>query len=191
MKIILTFIALAALMTAPLAGQTKPRSFSADQVRTMGKRTTTGKIYVSGNAARVEREQTGRQLVSILLFDRKVMWVLMPAQKMYTETDNVTTDPSQFGTSDGFKTERQLLGNEQVGPYQCDKYRVQSTLDGREYVSFEWDAKELGGLAVKMQGEKGDWTTEYQNIHLGPQDPSLFEIPAGYQKMSMGGMLKP
>jgi hypothetical protein len=45
---------------------------------------------------------------------------------------------------------------------------------------------------VKKQDENGTWTVEFENIHLGPQDPSLFEIPAGYQKMEMpAGMPTP
>lgn len=51
------------------------------------------------------------------------------------------------------------------------------------YTSIQWAAKELDGFAVKTQGEKGEYTTEYQNARLGPQDPLLFEIPPGYQKV--------
>lgn len=52
-------------------------------------------------------------------------------------------------------------------------------------------AKELDGFVVKRADEKGQWSTEYHNVRLSPQDPSLFEIPSGYQKMSMGGMRVP
>jgi hypothetical protein len=41
---------------------------------------------------------------------------------------------------------------------------------------------------VRRQDEKGVWSTEYQNIKLGPQDAALFELPAGYQKLNMGGL---
>jgi hypothetical protein len=43
----------------------------------------------------------------------------------------------------------------------------------------------LGGFVVKKLDEKSREITEYKNIQLGPQDPSLFELPAGYKKMSM------
>lgn len=49
----------------------------------------------------------------------------------------------------------------------------------------EWDAKELGGFAIKMSDEKGTWTKEYRNVKLGPQDASLFEIPPGYKKIDL------
>jgi hypothetical protein len=32
---------------------------------------------------------------------------------------------------------------------------------------------------------------EMTNIKEGPQDASLFEVPAGYQKVEMGGGMRP
>lgn len=57
---------------------------------------------------------------------------------------------------------------------------------GHEDTSIQWAAKELNGLVVKRQPENGEWTSEFRNVRLGPQDPSRFEIPAGYQKLKMG-----
>jgi hypothetical protein len=168
------------------------RAFSADQIHTAGKRTTTGKIYASETAMRIESEQNGRPSITIVRLDRKVMWMVMPAQKMYMEMTNFGSAVSDMASSmQGAKVQRDLLGSEQVGAYHCDKYHVQTTYEGKVYTHIEWDAKELDGFAVKKQGEKGDWSVEYQNVHFGPQDPSLFEVPADYQKMSMGGMFKP
>jgi len=89
-------------------------------------------------------------------------------------------------TMQGAKVDRTALGSEQVGAYHCDKSRVQVTYEGKQYTSIEWAAKELNGFVVKRQSEKGDWPTEYQNVKLGPQDPSLFEIPAGLEILNRG-----
>ncbi|MGB7282434.1 MAG: DUF4412 domain-containing protein [Candidatus Acidiferrum sp.] len=161
--------------------------FSADQIHTSGKRTVSGKVYASENAFRMETQMGGRSTISIIRMDRKVSWVLMPAQKMYMEM------PWQglaevASTMKGATVQKDSLGSEQVGSFHCDKYRVHSTFNGKTYVTIEWAAKELNGFIVKKQDENGTWSTEFQNIHLGPQDPSLFEIPAGYQKMSMPNM---
>jgi hypothetical protein len=163
------------------------KPFAADQVHTMGKKTTTGKVYAIENALRIESEDKGKKSTSIMRFDRKVMWVLMPEQRMYLEM------PWQglaevASTMQGAKTQRDSLGSEQVGAYHCDKSRVQTTYEGKTYISIEWAAKELEGFVVKRADEKGQWSTEYENVKLGPQDPSLFEVPAGYQRMSMGGL---
>ncbi len=68
---------------------------------------------------------------------------------------------------------------------------MQTTYEGKTYTTIEWAARELNGFVVKRADEKGQWLTEYQNVRLGPQDPALFEIPSGYQKMTMGGMRAP
>ncbi len=166
--------------------QTSIPSFSADQIHTMGKKVTTGKVYAMENAVRTEGEQRGRKSISIMRLDKKVMWNLMPDQKMYMELPFMGSADVASMAKDA-KAEREPLGSEQVGAYHCDKFRVQTTLEGKVYTSIEWDAKELNGFPVKRAGEKGDWAMEYQNVHLGPQDPSLFEIPEGYKKFSLGG----
>jgi len=170
--------------------QTSIPSFSADEIRTMGKEVTTGKVYASADAVRTEGERKGKKTISIVRLDKKVIWNLMPDQKMYMELPYMGSADVASMAKDAM-IEKESLGSEQVGAYHCDKYRVKATYEGKVYTSLEWDAKELNGFAVKKGDEKGHWTTEYQNIHLGPQDPSLFEVPAGFQKFSLGGMFKP
>jgi len=163
------------------------RPFSADQIHIVGRRTTTGKVFAMESAIRIESEEKGKTSVTIMRLDRKVMWILQPDQKTYMEMGNIGSSVAEMAaTLQGAKIQRDLLGSEQVGAYHCDKYRVQVTYEGKVYTSIEWDAKELDGFAVKKQGEKGEWSTEYQNVQLGPQEASLFEIPNGYQKLDIG-----
>lgn len=164
-------------------------AFSADQIHTMGKKTTTSKVHAIPNAMRMEGEEKGKKSIVIIRFDRKVMWSLMPDQKMYVELP--WASQGEWATFvQGADVQRQPLGAEQVGAYHCDKSRVQVTLQGKVYASLEWRAKELNGFVVKTQDEKGQWSSEYQNVQLGPQDPALFEVPADYKKLSLGGMLQ-
>lgn len=164
-------------------------SFSADQTHTVGKKTTTGKVYSNGNAMRIESQDKGKPAIAIMRFDRKVMWSLVPDQKMYLELP-FGGQAEWASMAEGAQVQKQSLGAEQVGQYNCDKSRVTVTLQGKNYTSLEWTAKELNGFVVKTQDEKGTWSTEYQNIKLGPQDSSLFEVPPDYRKFSMGGMLQ-
>jgi hypothetical protein len=87
----------------------------------------------------------------------------------------------------GVEVKRESLGSEKVGGFNCDKTRMTVTWQGATSTTIEWTAKELGGFAVKELDEKTGDITEYKNIRPGPQDPSLFELPAGYKKMDMGG----
>ncbi|HKW62800.1 MAG TPA: DUF4412 domain-containing protein [Candidatus Acidoferrum sp.] len=167
------------------------RPFSADQIHTIKNKTTTGKAYFTQAAMRVEgTDSKGGKTIQIMRFDRKVLWNVMPAQKMYVEMPWANLG-EMAAWADQQGVERESLGAEQVGEYHCEKFRVHATIGGRQYTSLEWDAKELDGLPVKTQDEKGSWSTEYRNVQLGPQDPSLFEIPDGYQKLSLGGFKLP
>ena len=165
------------------------KPFSADQVHTVNKKTTTGKVQAIENAVRIESENKGKKSITITRFDRNVTWSVMPDQKMYMEIPFPGIG-EMASTMKGATVKRDSLGSEQVGAYHCDKSRVETTYEGKVYVSIEWAAKELDGFVVKKSDEKGSWSTEYQNVQLGPQDPSLFEIPAGYQKLSLGGLFQ-
>ena len=166
-------------------------SFSADQVQITGKRTTNSKVYSSEKGIRIEKEEKGKQSITIMHLDRKAVWVLNPEQKTYIDMGGIGAAGAEMASSmEGAKVQRDALGSEQVGAYHCDKFHVQTTYEGHVYNSVEWDAKELDGFPVKQTDEKGSWSKEYQNVKLGPQDPSLFEIPAGYQKIDLGGLFK-
>jgi len=180
----------AALVGSRAAGaQSPPRDFSADVIHTVGKKVTNEKVYSSEKAVRIEKEEKGKQSITIMRLDRKAVYVLMPAQKTYLDMGSLGEGSMDLANSvAGAKVQREPLGSEPVGAYHCDKYRVQTTYEGHVYTGLEWDAKELSGFPVKQGDEKGGWFKEYQNVRLGPQDPSLFEIPAGYKKMDMGGM---
>jgi hypothetical protein len=166
------------------------RRFSADQTRTMLNRTTTAKVYFTPEAVRVEGvDSRGNKVIQIMRFDRKVMWNLMPTEKKYMELPGSSFAWASWGDEKG--VQRDSLGMEQVGDYHCEKFRVHRTVMGQAITSLEWDAKELDGLPVKTQDEKGTWSNQFRNVQVGPQDPSLFEIPAGYQKLPLGGIQKP
>jgi hypothetical protein len=179
----------AALFTGRgVSAQLFSKPFSADQMVTKDRKTATSKVYATPTALRTEGVQDGKKYITILLYDRKVMWSLMPDEKMYFEMPI----PAGAGVAAGMKemmkgvqVKSEPLGSEQVGGYLCEKTRVTVTWQGVTDTTIEWAAKDLGGFIVKKQDETTGELTEYKNIRLGPQDPSLFELPAGYKKMSM------
>lgn len=183
--------ALVLLACAPAGAQSQQRDFSADVVHTVGKKVTNEHVYSSDKAVRIEKDERGKHSITIMRLDRKAVWVVMPDQKAYMDMGGLGEGAMELSTGmSGAKTDRQTLGSEQVGPYHCEKFRVQTTYEGHIYTGLEWDAKELGGFPVKQADEKGSWSKAYQNVKLGAQDPSLFEIPAGYRKLDLGGMFK-
>jgi hypothetical protein len=171
-----------------VSAQLFSKPFSADQVVTKDGKTTTAKVYATLTAMRTEGVQDGKKYITILLYDRKVLWSLMPDEKMYFEMPIPAGAQVAAGMKEmmkGVQVKQESLGSEQVGGYHCDKTRSTVTWQGVTDTTIEWAAKELNGFVVKKQDETTGELTEYKNIRLGPQDPSLFELPAGYKKMSM------
>jgi Domain of unknown function (DUF4412) len=178
------------LVSAGISAQTPTKPFSADQVLKVGAKTTMGKVYVTKNAMRTEGQDNGKQLINIVRADRKVVWSLMPDRKMYRELPwQGLIEVSTLTPVPGVENVRRTnLGSEQIAAHLCDKSRVESTSNGNMVTFIEWAARDLNGFVVRREDEKGKWSIEYRNVQLKSQDPSLFEIPAGYQKLSMSGM---
>ena len=162
------------------------QDFSADMVSTTKAGVSTGKIFVAKEKTRMETLQT----IIITRIDKNVVWILMPAQRMYMEQplkpENVvaTTDkmPGEI--------ERKLVGKETVGGKRTDKYRIVYTAADKKETIFQWIAAD-SGFPIKSAAVDGRWTIEYKNLKTGKQPDSLFEIPTGYQKFSLGVPVMP
>jgi hypothetical protein len=160
--------------------------FSADQITTQGGQVQNrSRIYMHDKLYRMEMEQAGQKSIVIMRYDRQVMWILTPSQNTYMEMALQTGRSMVEAAQDpNTRMERELLGQEKVGPYTCKKYRVRITSGANTWTGIHWYAPELNDFMVKMLDEGSGFATEYQNISLTPPDPALFEIPAGYSKIS-------
>ena len=152
--------------------------FSADIVSSSPQGSFKAKLYVSGDKSRTEMPGA----ITISRMDEKVVWMLMPVEKMYMEQP---IDPraavSMREKVDG-EIERKAEGNEIVGGRNTTKYRVTFKANGKRESVFQW-IDESVHIPVKTAAIDGSWSSESRNIQLGSQDPTLFEIPAGYSKM--------
>jgi len=166
------------------------QEFSADIVSTGKEGSSSGKIYTSKNKIRME--QQGNIIISRI--DRNVTWIIMPAEKVYIEQK---VDPRNIaGVMDEVpgQVERQALGEEEIDGRMTDKYKVDYTYGGETSGMFVWTTQG-SNIPVKTMAVDGSWSMEYKNLREGPQSDDLFEIPAGYEKMSldmsqMGNMMQ-
>ena len=74
------------------------------------------------------------------------------------------------------------------------KYKtIATSTDGKKFGGFSWRTKEginlKQDLLYKEGNEKKRMLTELSNVKIGKQDPKLFEIPDGFTKLDMGGMM--
>ena len=169
------------LFTAVTSIACYAEDFSADMITSSPQGSFQAKILVSGEKSRIEMQGA----TTISRMDKKVTWMLMPREKMYMEHP---LDPkSAIGMHEKVsgEVERTAEGREMVDDRMAKKYRVTVlSQDTRESI-FQW-IDESVNIPLKTAAVDGSWSTELKNIKVGRQDPSLFEIPEGYKKLSAG-----
>jgi hypothetical protein len=178
----------AALIVA-LAGNGLAAEFSADLLLKQAKETITGKVYVKGDKTRQEYLQKGEKYVMISRFDKGIVWVLIPAQKVYMESssrEGAASDP-RLDQKVKDKAVKKYLGKEEVNGYTCEKYQYLYNDKSMGTVT-QWFSKKLN-YAIKSEynSPRGYTLTEYKNINEGKVADSLFEVPGDYAKMSVPG----
>jgi hypothetical protein len=183
-----------AVGTALGAGMPQTKvEYSADSFMESQGMTMTSKVFQAENKYRMEMKVQGTNNIVINRMDKKLTWVLIPDQKMYME-NSLEEGKKKSNDINDCKIEQQQLGGEVVNGLKTTKNKIaMSCPDGLKYNGSMWVTKE--GIMVKMDSvaktDKGDipFKMELKNINIAKQDPSLFEIPAGYQAMNMGGIM--
>lgn len=167
--------------------------YSADSVIQNEEGTIEQHIYVTPTKERKEMlTGSGDGGVQIFRFDNKVMWMLMPSEKMYMENSimgkSKGNDPAQWTYEDT------VMGEETLNGMKVTKYKtIATSTDGKKYGGFSWRTKE--GISIKQDllykegNDKKRMMTELKNVMIGRQDPALFEVPEGFTKFDMAGMM--
>jgi hypothetical protein len=161
--------------------------YSADIVSTDKKGSTQSKIWVSYSlwAQRMEpAAQPG--MILIVRMDKKLIWNIMTKEKMYME---IAMRPGMGGNTiaSGEKApsevERTYLLTETVEGHVADKYRITHQMDNDKTVHFIWLLKDNNLFPIKTQYQ--DSITVFKNLVFEEPAATMFEVPAGYQKMNM------
>lgn len=159
------------------AAQAAPASqYSATIVSTNSGQTKTSKQYMDHGKMRTEMNQGGQTIIAIVRPDKKVIWNLMVAQKMYMEipiSGSARTGAAALPPDATYAK----VGSEIVEGKPTDKYRID--MKGKP-VGFVWLA---GQNIAKYQSADGATTVIYRDFKAGPQPAALFELPAGYRKL--------
>ena len=182
MKNLMLFLILAsaaAFATAPAF------QFSADMVMTAQGHSVSGKYYMNGDKMRMEMSMMGQTSITIARHDKKLSWVLMPAQKSYMEMSmqGKAQGPTPFDAEADFKYTQ--VGTESVDGHPCKKMKFTTTKAGQTFSGFHWLATDLKDLPIKWSDEAGTSMMELKNVKMGASPADLFELPAGYKKMEM------
>jgi len=185
-----------AVLPASAAQPARPQvEYSAESTIQNEEGTIQQHVYATPTKERKEMlTGAGDGAIQIFRYDTKVMWMLMPSEKMYMEyafgqkPQGQGSDPSQWTYEDT------TMGEETLNGIKVTKYKtIATSTDGKKYGGFSWRTKEginlKQDLLYKEGNEKKRMVLELTNLKVGRQDPKLFEVPDGYTKFDMGGMM--
>jgi hypothetical protein len=177
--------------------------FSADIFDTHKQGTTNqSKIYFAKDKIRFDSKDRDSKGGSVIMnLATQSMMVIMPQQHMYmempadagekrnmfsffktTDVENACSDWLKLATNKGGSCHK--VGSEEVNGRSTVQYEG---TNGKGDVSHVWLDPKLR-FPVKWQGKNNDG--ELRNIQEGSQPASLFEVPAGFTKMDVGGMMQ-
>ncbi len=191
---LIAFAMLLAWLPVDAAQPSRPQvEYSADSTIQNEEGTIQQHVYVTPTKERKEMlTGEGDGGIQIFRYDTKVMWILMPSEKMYME--NSIMGKTKGNDTSQWTYEDTVMGEETLNGMKVTKYKtIATSTDGKKYGGFSWRTKE--GISIKQDllykegNEKKRMLTELKNLMIGRQDPSLFEIPEGFTKFDMGGMM--
>jgi hypothetical protein len=179
------------LVAAGAAALGDPKvEYSADTITETADGVVEGKVHVARGKERRETVVDGDKAVLITREDKKALWMLVPEEKAYLEM-KPGQSPDKGGLS-GFQVEQTVVGPEKVDGIDTVKSKIVAKGPQGKFGGFWWTTRD--GIVVKMEmlsvekGSKDRIAMRLQNLKVGKQDPSLFEVPRGWKKMAMPGM---
>ena len=193
--VIISIVSLLVAMPAGAGGPERPQAeYSADSTIQNEEGTIQQHVYVTPTKERKEMlTAVGGGGIQIFRYDTKVMWMLMPSEKMYME-HSITGGQSRRNDPSQWTYEDTAMGDETLNGVKVTKYKtIATSTDGKKYGGFSWRTKEginlKQDLLYKEGNDKKRMLIELSNLRIGRQDPMLFEIPEGFTKLDMGGMM--
>ena len=194
------------VLSSPLLAQ--PFEGIIEFTKTTGPVVTNYKYYVKGDRVRIEEISARGEVQGIMLVDThdKTVSAISPERKLYMDVPNMRL-PKDVATTVQKTTEmRDMAG------YKCEKWIVKSGPEDRvitywvaadefsffvplletlnrkdEQAVFFLEIKENKGvfpmLGIENKGDGAEVSRlEVTKVTKGAQKPSLFEVPAGYNK---------
>jgi len=148
--------------------------------------------------AMAQMKQMGMdRAVNIYRTDKKVMYLIYPGMKSYTEIIPPQASPTDKTEAKEPKVDITTIGKDTVDGHPCVKCKLTFAADdGSTHEVLAWQATDLNNFPIKteMQAAGSTITTHFTNIKLSAPDASLFDPPSGYtrygsiQEMMMGSL---
>lgn len=148
-------------MTSGQGGEVNPcKGMPGTQCRKLGEEKMNGRPTMKWE---ISFEQQGKQIKGLQWIDQErgmVMRQEMPG---------------------GMRLELKLLGTEELNGRSVEKWEVNMSQGGKPQRSFRWYDPALNLVIREVM--PGGYVREMRNIQVGPQNPTLFQVPKGYKKI--------
>lgn len=163
------------------------KEMSYDTTTTMttkdGTMTSTGKFYLSNGKMRMEMVTAGMKMITIVKSPSEV-YLYNPSTNTamkITAPDNSTTTANNWAKANGDTTGYKLLGSEMKDGFDCWVVQYNDPANASTTTKM-WLRKDIN-MPARVESTTADGTMVMlaSNYVLGPQDASLFELPAGAQ----------
>jgi len=170
----------------------KVTDYTADQV-TMGadgELIKESKVHFSGGKMRIDdaMPQSGAKLIMIYRSDLKKSFMLNTDKKAYfeREVDEKEMTGETMSMAPVKNRKEKALGEEMVSGYRCSKKEIEAEIEVMGFKktsrSVIWQSPKFD-LPLRTRSDSGH-VTELRNIQEGKPSADLFEVPAGYSKVS-------
>jgi len=153
-------------------------NYSANLVTINMGHKSTSKVYVGDRKLRTEVTMGPVQVVTITRLDEKVVYILLPVQKIFVEKPLQEEDGLLAYVSDK-NSKRELVGTEAIKNQPCDKYKIAM----RDKVFYVWINKSTQ-TPMQMLSVDSKTRTEWDNVQIGPQPTDLFKPPGDFRKFT-------
>ncbi len=158
--------------------------FTAKMVLTDGGKVMPGRIFVKGDKMRQEFTDERGQSITIVRKDRKVVYVVMPQDRLYVEIPLKKEMPGQFLQFPEKTLKKQRVGAETMNGYSTERFQVIIPEGSRgPVVQNFWMCDKLG-MPVKMECKEKSLCVEYKDIKEGGIEDKLFEPPPDFKKIT-------
>jgi len=178
------FVCLTVFAAASIASAA---GYSADVVTTSKSGVTQSKMWVSYSLWAQRMEMVAQpDMIIIVRMDKKLIWNINTKEKMYMEfamRPGMAANTIASGEKSPAEVERTYLLTETVEGHVADKYQITYQSGNDRTIHFIWLLKDNNLFPIKTQYK--DSVTVFKNLVFEEPAASMFEVPAGYQKMSL------
>ena len=156
-----------------------PVSWQGTYTATVNGVTGRTKVFVSGPKVRMEFQSPRKTSISIIRYDKDLVWLLAPTIGTYTEisTNDLHMDFPLFFDS-RVRIDRTNPRQDILHGRETIKYAAVVSQGNLTFTGHVWEAVPPLPVPIKWEDERGR-VAHWDDIAFIPYSPSLFEIPPG------------